>query len=168
MRNILYFHGLESFLSDKKKNILEKFGTVTANRYKYRIPEVLSGIIETFDDNQSDNTVLIGSSFGGYVAHMLSVGYNIPCLLFNPALVYRSIDESLDITIDQEKVNYSYIVLGRKDEVINCDANLQFINTHIKESKKVIIEENMQHGIPVDVFEKHVQLFLKKLEQNDA
>ncbi len=159
MPHILYYHGLDSVLSNEKREILEMFGTVTAQHYNYRDEGVLANITETFDETKIDDTVVIGSSFGGYVAQMLAMAYGMPCLLFNPALSFRSIDTKLDIKFDTAPAQLSYIVLGRKDDVVNCADNLAFITSYIKEPKKICIEEEMEHRIPIDIFEKHVKQF---------
>ena len=48
--NILYYHGLESFLSVEKNIILEKFGNVTAPKFDYRIPGVVESIKYSFKE----------------------------------------------------------------------------------------------------------------------
>ena len=88
--NILYFHGLDSSLTFKKRQVMELYGNVTAPTYDYQNPNVLAGIDRNF--KYDENTVLIGSSFGGYLANFFSSKYDIPCLLFNPALAFRSIN----------------------------------------------------------------------------
>lgn len=160
--NILYYHGLDSFLSEEKKDILERFGTVTAPTYNYRNPEVLQSINNSFDDSPA-NTVLIGSSFGGFIANLFSLSYDLPCLLFNPALAYRSIDLAQEVPFDSNINSLSYIVLGSEDKVINCADNLVFINQHFHGPTEIIIEEGMEHRVPVDIFEKHVTDFFSLL-----
>lgn len=160
--NILYYHGLDSFLSDDKKNILETFGKVTAPRYDYRNPDVLQNINNSFDGSL-ENTVLIGSSFGGYIANLLALGYDLPCLLFNPALAFRSIDLAQDLPFNSNIKSLSYIVLGKKDKVINYADNLAFIKENFKGPLQIVIEENMEHRVPVDIFEKHVKKFIYRL-----
>ncbi len=160
--NIKYFHGLDSFLSEEKRAILETFGKVTAPVFNYKEPGALQSINDSFDEILPD-TILIGSSFGGYIASVTSTAYDIPCLLFNPALKYREVEETLQEPFDPNIKSLSYIVLGRKDEIINCDENLSLIDKYYKAVTKVIIEENMSHRIPVDIFKKHVELFFKKL-----
>ncbi len=162
--NIKYYHGLDSFLSAEKRNILERFGNVTAPTYDYRDAEVLKSINETFDDS-TESAVLIGSSFGGYLASLFSAAYDIPCLLFNPALVCRSIEFLEDKFFDREITSHSYIVLGLKDDVINCADNLVFIKEHLNGPKEIVVEKDMGHRVPLDIFEKHVELFFGQLEK---
>jgi len=167
MHNIFYFHGLDSFLTDDKRKILEKFGKVTAPTFNYRDPQTLNNILESFDDLDMKSTIFIGSSFGGYVANLLSVGYDKPCLLFNPALAYRNVDLTLEEPFDPAIKSVSWFVLGEKDDVVNCNDNLEFISKHIKGPKKVIIEKELGHRIPLDIFEKYVSRFFKSIDKKE-
>lgn len=160
--NIRYFHGLDSFLSEEKRTILEKFGKVTAPVFNYKDVAQLHLIADSFDEILPD-TILIGSSFGGYIASINSAAYDIPCLLFNPALKYREQEKVLDEPFADNIGSPSYIVLGRKDEVINCEDNLNLVNKYFKSNTKIFFEEEMGHRIPVDIFQKHVESFFKQI-----
>ena len=160
--NIIYYHGMDSFLSDDKRSILEKFGKVSAPTYDYRKPEVLQSIADDFDDPIED-TIVIGSSFGGYLANMFSIAYDVPCLLFNPALPYRSIDLDMDQPFDSAINSLSYFVIGKEDEIIKCEDNLRFIDKFVKGPKEVMVEYEMAHRVPVELFEKHVKNFFQLL-----
>ncbi len=151
MYNILYYHGLDSFLSDEKKIILEKFGKVTAPTFDYRNPAVLQYINNSFSE-LPESTVLIGSSFGGYIANILSTGYDLPSLLFNPALAYRNIDLNMEEPFNGNITSLCYIVLGKQDDVIKCKDNVDFISKHLKGETEVVVEQTMGHRIPVDIF----------------
>lgn len=168
MTDILYFHGLDSSLSDEKRNILNPFGNVIAPTFNYRDPKVLLGITDLFDDLDIETTVVIGSSFGGYLANIFSVSYDLPCLLFNPALANRSVDLALEMPLDKNILSLSYIVLGKKDDVIDYEDSLNFITEHFKGPKEVFIEEDMGHRVPVDIFEKHTRQFFKILNVPEA
>lgn len=163
INDILYFHGLDSFLSEEKRNILNLFGKVTAPTFNYRDPGVLPGITGLFNDLDMKSTAVIGSSFGGSLAYIYSVKYNIPCLLFNPALATRSVDLTLEKPLDRSNSNLSYIVLGKQDDVINYKDSLTFISQHFKGPKDIVIEEHLGHRIPIDIFEKHTTQFFEFL-----
>ena len=168
MYNIICFHGLDSSLSIDKRNVLNEYGKVTAPTFNYRNLDVLNSINDMFDDIDPKSTVLIGSSFGGYLANIFSLYYDIPCLLFNPALPYRSIDLSISEPENSNIKSLSYIVLGKKDEVINANANLRFIETNFLGPTKVFVEENMGHRIPFDKFQNHSSQFFKELKINSS
>ena len=160
--HIIYFHGLDSFLTDEKKEVLRHFGTVTAPALDYRSGDVIKEISELFEDKETNN-VLIGSSMGGYVAYQYSQIYQLPCLLFNPALPTRSIDLEIKLPSNRNKSGYMYAVLGKNDDVINYANNLEFINRNIHTPKNIITEESMGHRVPLHLFEKHVGLFFRHL-----
>ena len=164
MYNIICFHGLDSSLSIDKRDILSEYGNVIAPTFNYRNQDVLNSINDMFDDIDPKSTVLIGSSFGGYLANLFSLYYDIPCLLFNPALPYRSIDLSISEPENLVIKSLSYIVLGKKDEVINADANLCFIETNFLGPTRVFVEENMGHRVPFDQFKNHTSQFFKELQ----
>ena len=162
--NILYFHGLDSSLSDEKRVLLEQFGRVTGPTYDYRNVEVLKAIGENFDE-LPDDTVFIGSSFGGYLANLYSLGLDFPCLLFNPALMFRSVNLYLEEPIPKDITSMSYVVLGKQDDVIKYQDTLDFIKEHFKGPKEIYIEEHMGHRTPIDIFEKHLKSFFEYLDE---
>ena len=94
--NIRYFHGRESFLSEEKSSILESFGNVTSPIFNYKAQGELQHIVESFDE-MLPNTILISSSFGGYIASVYSAAYDIPSLFFIPALKYRESEGVLQV-----------------------------------------------------------------------
>lgn len=165
MYNVIYFHGLDSSLSNEKRIILNRYGKVTAHTYDYRQANVLNDLNDSIDEINIESTVLIGSSFGGYLANLYSSYYDIPCLLFNPALAYRSIDLAIEKPGRPFIKSLSYIVLGKNDEIIKADANLSFIAANLPGPIKITIEENMGHRVPLNIFAEHTELFFKELKK---
>ena len=163
--DIIYFHGLDSSLNEEKRKALEGYGSVIAPTYDYRNPVVLENIEKTF--KFSNNTVLAGSSFGGYLANLFSTKYDIPCLLFNPALAVQSIAglTKLDNKRESKNNNLSYFVLGKQDTVVSAEASLLYIDKYIKGTKVITIEPNLEHRVPPDIFEKHLYLFFNMLNE---
>ena len=163
--DIIYFHGLDSSLSLEKREALELYGKVIAPTYDYRNPAVLENIEKTF--TYSSNTVLAGSSFGGYLANLFSTKYDIPCLLFNPALAVQSIPglTTLDNQTESKNNNLSYFVLGKQDTVVSAEASLLYIDKYIKGTKTIAIDPNLEHRIPQEIFEKHLHLFFSMLAE---
>lgn len=161
--NILYFHGLDSSLTLKKRQVMELYGNVIAPTYDYRNSNVLEGIEKNFKYDK--NTVLIGSSFGGYLANFFSSKYDIPCLLFNPALAFRSIAgiAGSEGHLENDITNLSYIVLGQKDTVSHAEVNRAFINQYFKGPVEIVIEPNMKHRVTSVIFKKHVDRFFRQL-----
>lgn len=112
--------------------------------------------------------VVMCSSMGGMVAYVVSELKNSPCLLFNPALYTNSLGWDID-QMEAEPATKprnkpAYIVLGAKDDVVVFNENLEYITKNVSEPKKVLIEPTMSHRVPLDIFEKHVELFFQHIE----
>ena len=163
--DIIYFHGLDSSLSLEKRQALELYGKVTAPTYDYRNPEVLEQIEKSF--TYVDNSIIIGSSFGGYLTNLFSTRYDIPSLLFNPALAVQSIPgmATLSNELFSNNSNLSYFVIGKKDTVVNADSSLVYINKYIIGLKEIVIEPDLEHRVPIEIFQKHLHLFFYRLAQ---
>lgn len=158
--NILYLHGLDSNLSNEKKEILDQFGTIFAPDLDYRSnPNMIETLFNQYSNQNID--VIIGSSMGGFAGFYLSKLLQIPALLFNPALPYRT---SVLQNIPSTKENHNHllqIVIGNQDDVIRAEDNLAFIMKllPLKNDFRLHIISELGHGIPVDVFESEVNLF---------
>ncbi len=160
--NILYYHGFGSQLSPQKRLILERFGDVVAPLIDYQAVGIIDNAIEQYADKLiKDIDLIIGSSMGGLMGYHVAQKYNVPCLIFNPAFCHNSLGWVKDSVTgsDNNRTAMAYIVLGRKDEVILYTPNLNFIETHISEPKRIITENNMGHQIPLNLFEKHGEFF---------
>jgi hypothetical protein len=163
LQNIYYFHGFDGFLTNEKRKILEGFGNVIAPTYNYRDAQTLTQIKESFYGKDLNQAIFIGTSFGGYVANSLSTIYDRPNLLYNPALLFRTLKMDLDAPLISSLSSFSYFVLGEKDRLLSCHDNMQFIDEYIKGPKEIIIEKEMGHHIPAEIFGKHAALFFKNI-----
>ena len=160
---IYYFHGLNGFLTAEKRKVLEPLGHVIAPVYDFQNQQTLATIKESFYDKALNDAVFIGTSFGGYVANYLSTVYDRPSLVFNPALVLRTIPIGLDAPLTSHLQSLSMFVLGEKDELLSAADNIRFIENHIKGPKEILMEKDMAHHIPPEVFKKHVRSFFEKI-----
>lgn len=161
MKRIVFIHGLESILSEEKLSILSKYGEVYAPIVDYKSN---SNVIELLlnDDKISGADFIIGSSMGGFMAFYLSSFFNIPALLYNPALYKRSVFQEIssDLLIHPSK---KLIVLGKQDDVVSNEEVILFLNTNdLNENIQVIYEEDMGHRIPKDKFKKFSHIFFNK------
>lgn len=166
LQNIYYFHGFDGFLTTEKRKILEGFGNVIAPTYNYRDAKTLTEIKESFFHRQLHDAIFIGTSYGGFVANYLSVTFDKPNLLYNPALLFRTIHMGLDAPLTSILSSLSYFVLGEKDKLLNYHDNVRFITEHIKGPKEIVVEKDMGHHIPAEIFEKHAALFFKNIIAN--
>ena len=115
--NILYLHGLNSSLSGEKRTILEKYGTVLSPSIDYESDDkCIENLRSRFAEGNVD--VVTGSSMGGFVGFYLSIAFNKPALLFNPALIARSVFQNVP---DYNNPDHSFkrLVLGATDEVVD-------------------------------------------------
>ncbi|NJY63035.1 alpha/beta hydrolase [Salinimicrobium sp. CDJ15-81-2] len=160
--NIVYLHGLDSKLSAEKKAILERYGEVnTPDLNYYTNPDAIATILQMLADVQID--VVIGSSMGGFAAYHVSNALKKPGLMFNPALVERSVTQNVP---DIDSFNpLKQIVLGQMDEVVSPIDTLSFLTKDFNPVTDVHIHlvPALGHNIPVDFFKEEVDSFFRKL-----
>ena len=163
--NILFLHGLESKLSDKKRAILESYGTVIAPDLEYKSnPNVIQNLYEEYK-NQNINAI-IGSSMGGFAGFHLANSMGICALLYNPALPYRnSIEQIIPSNLQVKESPLIRIILGGQDEIIKAKDNLTFLaqNCNLKTDYTIVIKNDLAHQIPVDVFKEETKAFFDSL-----
>lgn len=172
----LYLHGLDSFLSDEKRIILEKYtNNLIAPSIDYRKdPYTIQTLLERYQNQKTDEKIelVIGSSMGGLTAYYLSWFWQIPCLAFNPALPYRStIQElpALPVSVNNEKnprQKYLRVILGRHDDVINPFDTLPILMSDINEQEPLSIHlrNDLAHQIPFSIFDEELNYFFEKVE----
>ena len=148
MKKALYLHGLESKQGGPKVKFLRTRCSVYAPSMDYRSNQ-LSENISKMEEFKPD--LIIGSSMGGYLAHIMSKHLRVPAILFNPALHGRSFELKIDSsTISQGTGDIKQILLlGKKDNIIDPETTKKLLgNNH-----QYIIEEGEHaHRTPLDVF----------------
>lgn len=163
--NILFLHGLESKLSNPKRDILETYGTVIAPNLEYKSN---SNMIQTlYDEFQNQNIdVIIGSSMGGFTGFYLAKSFGIGGLLYNPALPYRnSVTQNIPSYLPTKQSPLLRIVLGGRDDVVKAKDNLAFLSQNVNDLRDCTIEivNDLAHQIPIDVFEEQTENFFQQL-----
>ena len=98
--NLIYIHGLDSDANSTKGLLLEKYcqqhhPDITVlrpdlNKSPAQVREQLLSLIEGLNNSKdqqtgSSNTVLVGSSLGGYFSTLISNQIDCPALLLNPS-----------------------------------------------------------------------------------
>jgi predicted esterase YcpF (UPF0227 family) len=158
----LFLHGLESLLSDNKRETLLKFSEdVISPTLDYKNnPNIFQFLVEKYQYENID--VIIGSSMGGLMGYYLSRKINVPCLLFNPALPYRGVPQNIEKNIGSNSL--TYIVLGKKDNIINFKENFEFIMNDIKDNDDIQIKiiNKLVHRIPFEIFSQEVFNFFEQ------
>lgn len=161
---ILYFHGLESKLNDDKRAILEKFGTVIAPDLDYKSnSEIYEYSTKTYNYESID--CIIGSSMGGFMGYHVAMTLGCPALLFNPALAKRSAVQNIPDNINPKDSQEISIVLGGKDEVVDPKTTLEYLSKHFYKTVQlqVKVRPELEHPIPLDIFEEECSAFLSKI-----
>ena len=106
----------------------------------------------------------MGASYGGFVINVLHEKFDIPGLLFNPALPYRIlIEPNREQYFATNLKSLSCFVLGKQDKLVSYEDNLKYISKYINGPKEIIINEEMGHSIPIKEFEVYTQKFLEEL-----
>ena len=148
MKKVLYLHGLESKQGGPKVKFLRTRCSVYAPSMDYRSNQ-LSENISKMEEFKPD--LIIGSSMGGYLAHIMSKHLRVPAILFNPALHSRPFELKIDSsTIPQGTRDIKQILLlGKKDNIIDPETTKKLLgNNH-----QYIIEEGEHaHRTPLDIF----------------
>jgi esterase/lipase len=154
MSKTLYIHGLDGFLSDEKRTILSKYTQVVAPIMEFRAnPGAYYDLLSIAKEEKVD--IIIGTNMGGCMAYHLSLHLNVPALLFNPALPFRSVGIDLPA---QDKVRSSYlrVIIGGQDDIIDPIQNVAWLATHEKGDMDIRWRNTLGHRIPTDVFEEEV------------
>jgi uncharacterized protein len=163
MIKTLYAHGLDGLLSEEKKKILELYTQVIAPEMNYRTnPKSYDDLLQIAQKEKVD--VIIGSSMGGCMAYHLSLHLNVPALLFNPALPFRSVGVDLP---DQNlaRTEYLRVILGGKDEIVDPLKNLYWLTEHENGDMDIRWRHTLGHRIPLDVFQYEVGDFFGRIIQ---
>ncbi|MDO4228679.1 MAG: YqiA/YcfP family alpha/beta fold hydrolase [Capnocytophaga sp.] len=159
---ILYLHGLDSFLQNDRKEVLEQYGTVYAPILDYKNTPDLFQILQK---DYAHIQAIIGSSAGGLIAYFLAQFLQKPCLLFNPALTFKH-QMPISITFNPKYEEYMQIVIGGQDEVIQGWQSLAIIQNDISENQNITIHfvNKMKHSYNIDIFGKEVDFFFNELK----
>ena len=164
MQNIktVYIHGLDGEPKPEKMEIMKQAGLeVSALHLNYRENKnVYSELKELIIKNKVK--FLIGSSFGGMLAYYLAEELGIPCLIFDPAIAYRSVQ----VEIPKIKSNICplrIVVLGEKDDIINPIENAKIFNQKEKTGliQKVVTCNWLGHQIDLQTFDEMVFFALR-------
>lgn len=80
MLKTLYLYGLNSFLNEEKRTVLEKFSVVTAPGIYYASqPKVFNNLLEIVGEKRFN--IIIGTSMGGFLGYIFSLASGLPALL---------------------------------------------------------------------------------------
>ncbi|MBP9135514.1 MAG: hypothetical protein KBF31_00790 [Chitinophagales bacterium] len=166
--NCLYIHGLDSSPLKEKLDILKASGmNVFALHIDYRNQKNSYDLLENFAKKNEINFI-VGSSLGGYIGFWLAEQLGIPCLLLNPALAYRSIDNVLVPPIGKSFCPLRIIVLGKLDDVVLSQDTLKWLDVYPKSKtiERIFECHWLAHGIDLNTFKEFTVLSVQILEHN--
>ncbi len=151
---VAYLHGIESPNYGTKVDWLnEKFDTY--------IPKMDYNSETAFEealDGCRGSDLIVGSSMGGYFAYLIGQHLRIPTLLFNPAVVDRKLNPTVEISNRNGTKNTVY--LGKNDNVIKGSKIKKYFSNEGVGSFKYIVYEG-EHRVPEDVFISAISETLK-------
>lgn len=162
-KKVLVLHGLGSEPNSHRQKMLEKLGfEVIQEHHNYKLEwEKDKG--ESFFNKQLEIAktcnLIIGISFGGYVAYHLSHATGINTMLINPAL-----DRSKSKTeIKDYIMNYNYkpcqieLYVGENDKSVPPENAIDYMKEH---DDNVVINTipKMEHRVPDEFFVKILKL----------
>ena len=161
---ILYLHGLESKLSDVKREVLANFGQVTApDMNYYENSEIFEMLISLQNEHNFD--VVIGSSMGGFMSYNFANTVKCPALLFNPALQQTKVVQNIPALNPTNTSPLLHFALGGQDEVVSANDTLKWLseNRAATTDYKISLYKDLKHQIKYDIFKTEIQEFFRQL-----
>lgn len=153
--NLIYIHGLDSDANSTKGLLLEKYCQQYHPDIKVIRPDLnqspdqvfnhLVSLVENANNDQdkntkdaqsySSNTVLVGSSLGGYFSTLVSNHTGCPALLLNPSTqphitLQRFADESVSTDSGKAALSKDYILHSTAGGWNIINADLQWFASH--------------------------------------
>lgn len=151
----VYIHGLDSKAKPEKIKIMEQAGfDIFSLNLNYREDKkVYTKLKNLISDKEAE--FVIGSSFGGMLGYWLSEELGMPALLFNPAVVFQSVQVDLPV-IDKYNCPMRIVVLGEQDDVVDPVKNKQFFQERERKGlkQKVLSCSWLGHSVDFQTFEE--------------
>lgn len=163
-RKLLYFHGLHGSLSEEKRAALKTWFEITAPQIDYEMENIDQLVEYLLSAHEFD--ALIGNSMGGYVAYHTARRFNLPCMIFNPALSTRSIQPNFNpLELNKEHKRLVYAVLGKRDSVVPAAENMTFFMEDVWNKNCIISWHNkLEHIIDIETFRLETERFVRLLD----
>ena len=157
-KTVILYHGLGSNPASDKKKYLNEIGISLKQDHhdyqkEYDLDRGKSFMIEQ-EKNANGYNIIMGISFGGYVAYMLACRLRKPLILINPA-INRSVTK-----INIKEYNYQYenmkpkkieYFYGENDKAVIFNDQKNIVDHSITDFYKI---KNMEHRVPIKFFKK--------------
>ena len=179
MKKVLYFHGLggsgnglletKNDWDEKLPELAKHFELIAPNLDYLMLSQnpFSSKFIHYYLQN-IEFDVVMGLSMGGYMAYHVSKQYNVPCILFNPALS--------DITLSHNwhgpwfensklpNENIVRVIVSELDPVVNAPKTLEFLKEDCPNCDIRLLPGETEHGIANYMMLFELLEFLNKTE----
>ncbi len=158
---ILYLHDWCDVVDEAIYKVLAKFGDeVQYQKIDYRNARNLIPCISNIL-HKDRNSLIVGYSFGAYIAYYASTYSETPSLLINPSFYFKNGGE-----LHPEKCDYSFtdktFIISMKDETLDIRKTLKFLrDTNVPESN-VKLYDDLTHTMPIEIFDKEFTEFRNK------
>lgn len=161
---IAYLHGLDSNPQNPKNDWLREQVTVYDPHIDYRAVGIYQRVWQEISNFQPDG--IIGSSMGGFFAYHMARSLNVPALLFNPALHYRSFTPDMQGWQFALEQPFMQLAFGQHDELLPWRATMQWLNEQNYTNFGFSIGEH-GHQTPLLFFQQEVQVFIGALQKSN-
>ena len=157
-KTVLLYHGLNSNPASDKKKYLHEIGVnLTQGHHDYKKEFDLDQGQKFMSEQESiakSYDIIMGISFGGYVAYMLACRLKKPVILINPA-INRSVTKT-NIkeynyqyeNMKPKKIEYFY---GENDKAVIFNDQKNIVDHSITDFIKI---KNMEHRVPIKFFKE--------------
>jgi hypothetical protein len=135
------------------------FDEVYAPSINYRDSSSFNKLLSDIKKLQPD--LIVGSSMGGYVSYIIGSKLSIPTLLFNPAMVGRSFDPTVDMSSMKGTSNTIYF--GKSDTVIDGKAVKDYFNNE-GVGRFTYNSYSGEHRVPENIFINAIRKITKVTE----
>jgi predicted esterase YcpF (UPF0227 family) len=156
-KKCLLLHGLGSEPNSNRQRMLEKKGlSVIQEQHEYKTEWAIDRG-ESFFKRQLEIAkkcdVLIGISFGGYIAYHLSKALGKPAILINPAIDRSKSKTEIRDYVMEYNINPSTYELfcGENDKSVPMEYAIEWMNEH-KEDYRLEIIKGLEHRVPDEYF----------------
>jgi len=164
--NILYLHGLESKPGGEKVSWLSSVASVYAPAMDYTDEDLMQKVMFHPMITSGQIDLIIGSSMGGYIADLIHKKFDIPAILFNPALHSRSIEPAVPFAEyfgdEDETASEVVVILGRDDKVIDPKETVRLLNKSNGIYNHMFVDD-MAHSTPLHIFMTMVRVYADHL-----
>ena len=181
-KTILIYHGLNGNIDKEKiKYLTNKGFHVIMEKHDYRREygtiEVSNDRAKSFMQKQEQIArkadIIIGTSFGGYVAYLLGCQLQKDIILINPALnrkVTKTAIQDYDYPFNEKKAKRIEYFHGANDTTVTAKTSIEVLEKPSLYYKETVIPE-MEHKVPFKKFKticKMSKILNLKEEENET